>query len=187
MKIKDIALMTVCLSILIISSKISISIGVIAITLQTFAVALIPYILKWKRSAIVFIAYIIMGLIGIPVFSAGGGIYYILKPSFGFILGFLASCFITGTNYLNDKKIANLFKGLIGLVVLDIIGLVYMYFIMKYYMNNNTVTIIYILEIGFLPFIIKDIISVILAWGISLRLQVVIDNMSSFNNSLIQE
>ena len=111
MKVKDIAMMTVCLSILIIASKISISIGIIAITLQTFAVALIPYILKWKRSAIVFITYILMGLIGIPVFSNGGGFYYVLKPSFGFILGFLASLFITGSPILKNKKITFKFKG----------------------------------------------------------------------------
>lgn len=187
MKVKDIAMMTVCLSILIIASKISISIGIIAITLQTFAVALIPYILKWKRSAIVFITYILMGLIGIPVFSNGGGFYYVLKPSFGFILGFLASLFITGSPILKNKKIANLFKGLLGLLVLDIIGLVYMYFILKYYMNNDTVTISYILEVGFLPFIIKDTISVVLAWVISLRLEPVLDNMTSYDNSLIHE
>ena len=105
MKIKDLCLMTVCLSILIVCSKISFDIGIISLTLQTFAVALTGYLLKWKRSAIVFITYIIMGLIGIPVFSGGGGFFYVLKPSFGFIIGFLVGTFITGSNLFNNPRI----------------------------------------------------------------------------------
>ena len=93
MKIKDLCFMVIFLSLLIISSKISVEIGIISITLQTFAVTITCYLLKWKKSLIVFLAYIIMGLVGLPVFSVGGGIYYLLKPSFGFILGFLGiSC-----------------------------------------------------------------------------------------------
>lgn len=184
MKIKDLCLMTVCLCILIIASKISISIGVISLTLQTFAVALIPFVLKWKRSSIVFLTYIIMGLIGIPVFSEGGGFYYVLKPSFGFILGFLLSSFITGANIFNNSKIANLFKGLLGLIVLDIVGMVYMYFILKYHIGKSDINLYYILQVGFLPFILKDSISVVLAYVISLRLVPVLDNMQVYNKEL---
>ncbi len=36
------------------------------------------------------------GLAGIPMFSAGGGIFYVLKPSFGYILGFIASAAVAG-------------------------------------------------------------------------------------------
>ncbi len=184
MKIKDLCLMTVCLSILIICSKISVSIGVISITLQTFAVSLIPFLLKWKKSAIVFIAYILMGLIGIPVFSEGGGFYYVLKPSFGFILGFLASSFISGSNILNNHKIANLFKGLLGLILLDFIGLVYMYFILKYYIGSDKVSLLYILEVGFFPFILKDSISVVISFIISLRLEPILNNSLYPNKEL---
>ena len=179
--------MTVCLSILVICSKISISIGVISITLQTFAVSLIPFILKWKKSAIVFLAYILMGLIGIPVFSEGGGFYYVLKPSFGFILGFLASSFITGSNSFKRYKIANLFKGLIGLILLDFIGLIYMYFILKYHIGSDKVSLSYILEVGFLPFILKDSISVVLAYIISLRLNVALNTNDYYNQELINQ
>lgn len=187
MKVRDLCLMTICLSILIICSKISISIGIISLTLQTFAVSLIPFLIKWKKSAIVFFVYIVMGLIGIPVFSEGGGFYYVLKPSFGFILGFLLSVFITGSNILNKLKIANLFKGLIGLLVLDFIGLIYMYFILKYYIGKDDINIYSILEIGFLPFILKDSISVVISYIISLRLEPVLNNTFYTNKELFIE
>ena len=179
--------MTVCLCILIICSKIAVPIGVISITLQTFAVAIIPYILKWKRASIVLTAYILMGLIGIPVFSDGGGFFYALKPSFGFILGFLASTFITGANVFKNSKIAGLIKGLLGLLTLDLIGMVYMYFILKYYIGSDKASIVYVIQVGFLPFILKDSISVVLAYIISLRLSPILDNMQLSSKEYIEK
>lgn len=187
MKVKDLCLMTVCLCILIICSKIAVPIGVISITLQTFAVAIIPYILKWKRASIVLTAYILMGLIGIPVFSDGGGFFYVLKPSFGFILGFLASTFITGSNVLKNSKIAGLIKGLLGLLTLDLIGMIYMYFILKYYIESDKASILYVIQVGFLPFILKDSISVVLAYIISLRLSPILDNMQLSSKEYIEK
>ena len=187
MKVKDLCLMTVCLCILILCSKIIVPIGVISITLQTFAVAIIPYILKWKRASIVLTAYILMGLLGIPVFSDGGGFLYVLKPSFGFILGFLVSTFITGSNVFKNSKIAGLIKGLFGLLVLDFIGIVYMYFILKYYIGSDKASIVYVIQVGFLPFILKDSISVVFAYLISLRLSPILDNMQLSSKEYIEK
>ena len=185
MKIKDICLMTVCLSILVICSKLSFEIGIISLTLQTFAVAIIGYTLKWKRAAFVYITYIIMGLIGIPVFSGGGGIFYVLKPSFGFIIGFIFSGMISGSNVLNNSKIAHFIKGIIGLLVGDLIGLIYMYFILKFYLNSANANVIFVLQAGFLPFIIKDLISVEVAALIALRLYPVVSTMGVYDKNLI--
>ena len=42
------------------------------------------------------LAYMILGLIGLPIFSEGGGIGYVFKPSFGYIIGFCVETFVTG-------------------------------------------------------------------------------------------
>ena len=138
-------------------------------TLQTFSVVIISLLLKYKKAFIVFLVYIMMGLIGFSVFSNGGGIYYILKPSFGFILGFLLSSLIIGLNIYNNKKIAYYIKAIIGLLIIDIIGLIYMYMILNLYMDKSY-SIMKILSIGLFPFFIKDIISVSLAAMIAFRL-----------------
>lgn len=138
-------------------------------TLQTFSVVIISLLLKYKKAFIVFLVYIMMGLIGFSVFSNGGGIYYILKPSFGFILGFLLSSLIIGLNIYNNKKIAYYIKAIIGLLIIDIIGLIYMYMILNLYMDKSY-SIMKILSIGLFPFFIKDIISVSLAAMIAYRL-----------------
>lgn len=179
MKIKDLCNMTICLSLLIICSKLSLNIGVISLTLQTFAVTIISYILKWKKSAIVFLTYIIMGLVGIPVFSKGGGFFYVLEPSFGFIIGFFLSSFIVGLNGKN--KIMYYLQGILGLLIIDIVGMIYMYFILVFYMDIKDVSFLYILEIGFLPFIVKDLISVIISAIIALRLAPIFNEYGNYN------
>ncbi|MCR5349745.1 MAG: biotin transporter BioY [Acholeplasmatales bacterium] len=161
--------MAMSLCLLIISSKIAINIGIIDMTLQTFSVIIISLILKYKKAFIVFFTYIIMGLIGFNVFSNGGGIYYVLKPSFGFILGFLLSSIVVGSNFYKDKKIAYYIKAVLGLLIIDIVGLIYMYMILNIYMDKSY-SIMKILSIGLLPFIVKDIISVSISAFVAYRL-----------------
>lgn len=164
--------MAIMLALLVVCSKISVNIGPIPITLQTFAVVMVGYVLKLKKGLMVFSAYIIMGLLGIPVFSAGGGFQYILKPSFGFIIGFLLSVFVTGLSLKSKNKILSytlgLIQGLLGLLIIDVVGLTYMYFIMNYYLGVDS-SVVSILEAGLFPFLLKDTISVVIAVVVYLR------------------
>lgn len=169
--IKDLTMMAIMEALLIISSKIAFNIGPIPITLQTFSVFIISMILGAKKSAIVFILYIVMGLIGIPVFSSGGGYTYVLMPSFGFIIGFLFASIIIGSASKSNKFYMKYILSLIGLVVINICGSTYMYIIMNYYMELNK-DISYILSVGVLPFIAKDFIVAILSCIIYSRIQV---------------
>lgn len=173
MKIQDIGYMSISLALVIICSKITFNIGPIPITLQTFAVLFVGLFLKTKRAFIVFLCYIIMGLAGIPVFSNGGGPAYILQPSFGFIIGFMLSVFITGSNAFKRYKSAFFGKAILGLLALDVIGLAYMALILNGYKHLG-VSFFYVLEIGFTPFILKDCFSAVLAAMVYLRLRNVV-------------
>lgn len=180
MKVKDLSIMAILLSLLVVCSKISIQIGPIPITLQTFAVIIIGFILKTKKALILFLTYIIMGIIGIPVFSGGGGFDYLLKPSFGFIIGFLLSALITGIN--SNKKIFTFIQGFLGLFIIDIFGLLYMYIILNYYMQLDK-DIVYVLQAGLTPFILKDSISVLIASLAYVRLKPI----TNYNYNIIYE
>lgn len=162
MKINELCYMAIMLALLIVCSKISVNIGPIPITLQTFAVIMVGYVLKFKKAFIVFLAYILMGLVGIPVFSGGGGFDYIFKPSFGFIIGFMLSSLITGIVFKKHYKIVLFGQGLLGLIIIDVVGLIYMYLIMNYYLGLDS-SLSYVLEVGLLPFLLKDCISVLIA------------------------
>ena len=180
-KIKDITMMAIFLAILIVASKISFNIGPIPVTLQTLALALIGFILGPYKGIIVILTYLVMGIIGIPVFSQGGGFDYIFKPSFGYIIGFIPMIFLIGIGRNFQNKSMKYLFGMLGLIIDYIIGVTYMYFIMKYYLNINK-DILGLINAGVVPFILKDTLSMILAALVYERLHVIIlNNEDNYN------
>ena len=173
LKIKDLCIMAISLAIIIVASKINIQIGPIPLTLQTFSVFIVSLLLGSFKAFIVFLVYIILGLIGIPVFSSGGGIAYIYMPSFGFIIGFLVSAPIIGIASKSNKFYLKYILSMVGLLIINVCGVSYMYIIFNYYKGVNR-DLLNILQIGVLPFIIKDIFTVILSCIIYSRLKVII-------------
>ncbi len=96
-------------------------------TLQTFFVILSGYLIGGKAAFISMLLYLCLGLMGIPVFTEGGGIGYVLKPSFGFILGFCLGAFITGvvSKQRSDSFIRLFLSGCAGLFGVYCVGLFY--------------------------------------------------------------
>lgn len=60
------------------------------ITMQLFFVMLCAFALPPLPAFLSVFAYIALGLAGVPVLSMGGGPQYVLQPTFGYLLGFLA-------------------------------------------------------------------------------------------------
>lgn len=87
----------------------------IAITLQTLFVILSGLVLGPYDGAFAQIAYTVLGLIGLPVFTTGGGIDYVLRPSFGYILSFPIAAFAVGAILRSQKKRNSLVIFLCGL------------------------------------------------------------------------
>lgn len=169
-KIHNLCISAIMLALLIICSKITIPLGVISLTLQTFIVILLSLILNTKYTFLVFITYIILGLLGLPVFSGGGGFAYVLKPSFGFIIGFLLQSFLTSRITPESNRYIKYIYSMIGLFIIYLCGVIYMYSILNYYMDLDK-NMMYILSVGVTPFIIKDMLSIILACLIYSRIK----------------
>lgn len=135
------------------------------ITLQTFFVLLTALILPTKASILANITYIALGLIGLPIFSGGGGLGYVLMPNFGFIIGFLISTVIISVITESLKK-RNLWQyiaiSLFGIIIIYIIGILYFVFITNVY-NNNDYSAIWFIQTIFLPFLPKEIVCIALA------------------------
>ena len=77
-----------------IGAFIRIPIPYINVTLQVFFVALAGMLLGGKFGALSVVVYIMLGLIGIPIFTEGGGFFYILKPTFGYMIGFIIGAYV---------------------------------------------------------------------------------------------
>ncbi len=178
-KVKDLVIMALMLTFLIVASKISFNIGVIPITLQTFAVFLISLMLGSIKASIVILIYILIGLLGLPVFSSGGGFEYIYSPSFGFIIGFFFSALVTGLAK-NMNKVGIISCTVLGLLIINICGVTYMYIIFNYHLHTAK-DILWILSVGVLPFILKDLIVVIIVQIIYMRLKNIINPTYELN------
>lgn len=75
----------------------SISIGPIPISFTNLAIYLSLYLLGWKRGSVSFLVYLLIGMVGMPVFSGySGGFGKLFGPTGGYILGFLPMAVIAG-------------------------------------------------------------------------------------------
>lgn len=82
--------------VLALSAKISVPVMPIPVTLQTMAVAALAAGFGWRIGVATVALYLLQGLSGLPVFATGGGLDYIMRPSFGFLLGYLPMAYIIG-------------------------------------------------------------------------------------------
>jgi len=99
----------ILLSVLFITFFTQISINVpvgesdIPITGQTFAVLLVAYFFKRRFGTIAVFSYVLLGLIGLPIFADGkSGITVLIGGSGGFLFGFIFSAYVVG--YLGEKN-----------------------------------------------------------------------------------
>ena len=73
-------------------------------TLQWFFVLMAGFLLGAKLASLSVIVYLCIGLVGVPVFAAGGGPTYILRPGFGFLLGFVLAAFFNRSHHRKCLK-----------------------------------------------------------------------------------
>ena len=135
------------------------------VTLQTFFVLLTGLVLPLKTSTLATVTYMALGLIGLPIFSGGGGLGYVLIPNFGFIIGFVVASVIISviTEKLKKRAFWQYFAiSLLGVAVIYIIGILYFAFITNVY-NNGDNSAIWFIQTIFLPFFPKEIICIILS------------------------
>lgn len=121
------------IALLSVAAYIKIPLGLVPITFQFLIVLLIGLMFSTKQVVIILLLYIIIGLLGVPVFSGGGGVDYIIRPSFGFILGFLVCAVITNVTEKKTKK--PLLSAFLGYLGLYLIGLSYLFVILTKVMN----------------------------------------------------
>lgn len=94
-KTRQLAMCALCIALLVASCFFTIPIGPVPFTLQTAVVILIALLLEPKYAAATTGIYLLMGAIGLPVFSSmTGGVGKILGPTGGFLISYLIGTFI---------------------------------------------------------------------------------------------
>lgn len=107
-------------------------------TLQFFFVLLAGFFLGGRLGALSVITYLAIGLVGVPVFASGGGLSYLLKPTFGFLLGFVAAGYIAGkvANKTREPSLKRMLgAAFLGLAVMYLCGMLYFYLVSNYVLH----------------------------------------------------
>lgn len=154
--VRELTRLSLMTALVCVTAPLQIPLGAVPLTLQTFVIALTGALLGAKQGCIATIAYVLLGAVGLPVFSGfTGGIGILLGPTGGFLIGFplLAAC----CGLLRGRTLPlQLLTGLLGLAVMDAIGTLYL-------MHVADMTLSAALIAGVWPFLVKDIACVILA------------------------
>lgn len=137
----------------------------VPITLQTFAVALCGYVLGRRKGTLCIVLYLIIGFIGLPVFTGmTAGIGKLFGFTGGFLYGFLFLAFFCGAGIHSQKKLPAVLWGIVGLLICHILGAVHYSFIAASGIGQAFLLVS-------LPYLLKDILSVIGAYLAALVLR----------------
>lgn len=107
LSVRDMAYCSLFALLVGIGAHIRIPLSFVPITLQTMMVMLAALLLGARRGALAMSMYMMMGLLGLPVFTLGGGIHNIMSPTFGFIVGFIPAAWLTG--FISERLLTDLF------------------------------------------------------------------------------
>lgn len=139
MKTKGVIYCGLFTALIAVGAFIKIPIPVVPFTLQYLFTMLAGLLLGSRLGTLSVLSYMLLGLAGLPIFSEGGGIWYVFKPSFGYIIGFAVGTFVTGwiAEQMEKKTITRyLIANLAGLFCVYAIGMIYYYIICNFVIDT---------------------------------------------------
>ena len=132
---KDMIMCALFTALIAVGAFIKVPVPVVPFTLQFLFTMLAGLIMGGRLGAVSVGLYAVLGLVGLPIFAEGGGIWYVMKPSFGYIIGFALGSLVTG---LMAEKLEKLTTGRLlaasftGLAIVYACGMIYYYIICNF-------------------------------------------------------
>lgn len=169
-KISDITLVALMTAVICLCSWITVPLGSIPFTLQTFGVFLALRFLGGQKGTLSIIIYLLLGASGLPVFSNfGAGIGKILGPTGGYLLGFIFSGITVILLEKVDKRIKyfRILTDIIAAAVYYALGTAWFYLFIGV---KNGMSIFAVLSACVIPFVLPDIVKIAAAEIIALKI-----------------
>lgn len=157
-KIYDMVLIGVMTALICVLAPLSIPIQAVPISLGTLMIFLTVYVLGCFRGTTAVCIYILLGLVGLPVFAGyTGGAAKLLGPTGGYIIGYIPMALIAGFffDHFPGKRVMAVVGMAIGMVVLYLFGTVWLALQMSY-------TFYQALWAGVIPYLIGDAIKIVI-------------------------
>lgn len=137
-------------------------------TLQTFSVALCGYVLGWKYGTVSTLLYLLLGLVGVPVYAgmkAGPGVLF--GPTGGYLFGFILMTLMCGLAMEHSLRggrklsVMAVLLSLLGLICCHIPGIIQFKLVTGMEWSAAAMT-------GSVPYLFKDVLSVAGACAVAL-------------------
>jgi biotin transport system substrate-specific component len=145
--------------ILAISSKIKIPFYPVPMTMQTLVVLIIGIGFGWRLGVATVLLYLFEGLIGLPVFSGtpekGVGLIYFTGPTMGYLLGFIATAYISGKFIYDNSITKNFFKLFFATSFIYILGIAWLGSLIGWDKP--------IFQLGAQPFLLAELFKILIA------------------------
>lgn len=170
-KTKNLTLVALFAALTAIGAFIQIPIPYVPFTLQYMFCAFAGILLGSKLGMLSQLLYVVIGLIGIPVFTQGGGLAYIFKPTFGYLIGFIVAAYVIGKIVESQREVTVknlLIASMIGLFFIYLIGVPYLYVINKFYLGNEYTVYMSVLY-GFIMCVGGDIVLAVIIALVGVR------------------
>ena len=165
--VREMVFTAICAALICVLAPISVQVGPVPVSLGTFAIYFTAALLGGKRGTFAVLVYILIGMVGLPVFTGmRGGFAVLFGATGGYIIGYIPLALLTGV--FSDIKVKYNWTMPVGMVL----GTVVMYtFGTVWYMIISGSTLAAALEVCVLPFLLFDSIKMVLSTMLAIPLR----------------
>ncbi|MBQ6130909.1 MAG: biotin transporter BioY [Selenomonadaceae bacterium] len=173
LSVRELVLAGLFVALITVGTFIRIPIGADFYTLQFLFTLLAGLVLGERLGALAVGAYVLLGLLGVPVFAAVGGIGYLFKPTFGYLVGFIVQAWFCG-RFSRMLAVANfkniLAVNLIGMLIVYAIGMSWLYIVSNYVIDAPLTLWVLFID-SFVLQVVPDGVLCVMAAILALRLK----------------
>jgi biotin transport system substrate-specific component len=174
--VKEMVLVSLFAVLTAVGALVRVPVGPVPMTFQLLFVLAAGVVLGPRLGPLSQAVYLAMGLVGIPVFANGGGPQYVIEPTFGYMLGFVAAAWlagaITGALWKRPgfpKHAATVLACLAGTLAVYVLGIAYLYLIRNVRFGAG-ITVFQAVVMGTSALVWKDIVLCFVVAALPMRL-----------------
>ena len=163
---RQVARCGVCIALLAVSAWITVPLGPVPFTMQTFVLALLPQVMRTRDALFTVVVYLLLGAVGVPMFSGfQAGLGVLLGPTGGYLMGFAAGMPVAGT-IAHTNALPRRARGAAGGVALLAVS---------YALGTIQLMNVYALDapaalaVAVVPFVVPDVAKVVASVGVAER------------------